>query len=326
MVLTAAQTTAFFESPDQMGIPHTTMVQMQQEGIQSVADLADFEKQSLQQLADNLRKPGGRVPDPDPNAGLGATIPTPAFTYGAKSQKRLTVACDLVRFYQTVGRDLTAANIQWNQVMSNFVIQWKALKDRKDEDDPDVPKITKALAIIKWTEAFQDFLNRVIGDRMSPLAYVIRIDPQVPGPAPTLAPNQPHSTEHGSVEGELIARASHTHALFRDDNLWCIITWKKLPGEPPMQHQSSLSREEKMEGGMEGLNKSSQYAGKDKWEAGIKCQEQLLHTRIWKGQNNFSLENFISQQRNAYVSMQASADHVQYHSQMNIPWLDFCLR
>ena len=90
MVLTAAQTTAFFENPDQMGIPHETMVQMQEEGIQMVADLADLEKQSLQQLADNLRKPGGRIP--------GATIPMPAFTYGAKSQKRLTVACDLVRF------------------------------------------------------------------------------------------------------------------------------------------------------------------------------------------------------------------------------------
>ena len=136
-----------------------------------VADLADFEKQELQQLADNLRKPGGRIPDPNPNAAPGATIPTPAFTYGAKSEKRLTVACDLVRFYQTVGRDLTAANIQWNQVMSNFKIQW---------------------------------------------------------------------------------------------------------------------------------------------EAEIKCQEQLLHTRIWKGQSNFSLENFISRHRNAYVSMQASAEHVQY--------------
>ena len=45
---------------------------------------------------------------------------------------------------------------------------------------------------------------------MIPLAYVIRIDPQVPGLAPTLAPNQPHSTEHGSVESDLIARASHT--------------------------------------------------------------------------------------------------------------------
>ena len=81
---------------------------MQQEGIQSVADIADFEKQSLQQLADNLRNPGGRVPDPAPYAALGATILMPAFTYGAKSQKRLTVACALVRFYQPVGRDLTA--------------------------------------------------------------------------------------------------------------------------------------------------------------------------------------------------------------------------
>ena len=128
--------------------------------------------QHLQQLADNLRKPGGRISDPDPNAPAGQTIPTPAFTYGAKSQKRLTVACDCIRYYQTVGRDLTAANIQWNQLMSNFEIQWKALKERKDEEDPDVPKITK-VPIIKWTEAFQDFLNRVIGARMIPLTYVI---------------------------------------------------------------------------------------------------------------------------------------------------------
>ena len=159
MVLTAAETTVFFENNDQMGIPHETMVQMQHEGIYSVPDLADFDKDSLQQLADNLRKPGGTIPDPNPNAAEGATIPTPAFTYGAKSQKR---------YYQSVGRDLTAANIQWNQVMSTFEIQWKALKERKDEDDPEVPKITKAQPIIKWTKAFQDFLNRVIGASMIP--------------------------------------------------------------------------------------------------------------------------------------------------------------
>ena len=89
---------------------------------------------------------------------------------------RRAVASNLIRYYQTVGRDLTASNIQCNQVMSNFEIQWKALKERKDEDDPEVPKITKALPIIKWTEAFQDFLNRVIGARMIPLAYVIQMD------------------------------------------------------------------------------------------------------------------------------------------------------
>ena len=57
-----------------------------------------------------------------------------------------------------------------------------------------------------------------------------------------------------------------------------------------------------MEGGMEAL--TSQYASQDKWEAEIKCQEQLLHTRVWKGQSNFSLENFISQHSNAFLSVE----------------------
>ena len=221
------------------------------------------------------------------------------------------MACDLTRYYQTVGRDLTAANIQWNQVLSNFEMQWKALKERKDEDDPDVPKITKALPIIKWTEAFQDFLNRVIGARMIPLAYVIQIDPQVPGNATPLAANQPHLTEHGSVEGEVVARAAHTHALFRDDN--SVVYYHLEEATRGTSYAASIKpfqRGKDGRGAWKAL--TSQYAGKDKWEAEIKCQEQLLHTRVWKGQSNFSLENFISQHRNAYVSMQASVEHVPY--------------
>jgi len=70
--------------------------------------------------------------------------------------------------------------------------------------------------VIKWTEAFADFLNRVIGTRTIPLSYVIRDDEAVPAPA--LATNQPYGAEFSSVEVELIARASHGHALFRDDN------------------------------------------------------------------------------------------------------------
>ena len=54
MVLTATQMTAFFENADQMGIQHATVVQLAQEGIQSVDDLTNFNKDALQQLADNL--------------------------------------------------------------------------------------------------------------------------------------------------------------------------------------------------------------------------------------------------------------------------------
>ena len=205
MVLTAAQMTTFFEHADQMGIPHTTVMQLHAKGIETVADLADFDKDSLQQLADNLRRPGGCVPDPNLGAPAGATIPTPPFVLGAKSQKRIAIACDLVRFYATVGHDLTAANLQWNTIMKNFEIQWKALKERKWDDSLDVPKISKVLPVINWTEAFQDFLNRKIGNCNIPLAYIIHDEPNPPAAAPPLAAGQPHSIEHGSIESELIA-------------------------------------------------------------------------------------------------------------------------
>jgi predicted RecB family nuclease len=89
MPLTATQTTAFFEEPAQMGIPNATVVQLlQQEGINTVDDLADFDKDTIEQIAANLRRPAGRIPDPNPQAAQGATIPTPPFVYGAQTQKQ----------------------------------------------------------------------------------------------------------------------------------------------------------------------------------------------------------------------------------------------
>jgi hypothetical protein len=84
--------------------PYATVVQVATEGITSVIDLAE---KSLQQLADNLRRPG-RVPDPNPAAQPGATIATPSFILGAKSQQRLTVTTDLINYYANTGRVLTA--------------------------------------------------------------------------------------------------------------------------------------------------------------------------------------------------------------------------
>ena len=43
MVLTGAQTLAFFTNEDQMGVPAETVAQMEQEGITNVDDLAEFD-------------------------------------------------------------------------------------------------------------------------------------------------------------------------------------------------------------------------------------------------------------------------------------------
>ena len=119
---------------------------------------------------------------------------------------------------------------------------------------------------------------------MIPLAYVIQIDPQVPGNAPPLAAKQPHSTEHGSVEGELVARASHSHALFRDDN--SVVHYHLEEATRGTSYAASIKpfqRGKDGRGAWKALN--SQYVGMDKWEAEIKCQEQLLLTRVWRGEN-----------------------------------------
>ena len=126
---------------------------------------------------------------------------------------------------------------------------------------------------------------------------------------PPQSVNQPHSTEHGSVEGELVARAAHTHALYRDENSVVYYHLEKATrGTSYAASIKPFQRGKDGRGAWKAL--TSQCAGQDKWEAEIKHQEQLLLTRVWKGQSNSSLENFISQHRNAFVSMQASAEHV----------------
>jgi hypothetical protein len=201
MVLTGVQTTAFFENADQMVIPNVTVLQLVAEGIDQVDDLAEFDKDTIYQIASNLCWPP---------AGA-------HYVFGAKSQKRLVAAAEIVRYYETVGQPLTAANRMWNTVIKRFEIQWKALKDKKDGDEPETPKIAKGLNIMKWSESFRDILHRCIGVRMIPLAYVIR-EVEPPTGTTALAAGEPHFTTVGCIENELIMRGSHTHPLYLDGN------------------------------------------------------------------------------------------------------------
>ena len=63
-------------------------------------------------MSDNLRRLGGIVANPAAGIAICATIPTSPFVFGAKLQTRLRVVCDLVHFYETIGRPLTALSIQ----------------------------------------------------------------------------------------------------------------------------------------------------------------------------------------------------------------------
>lgn len=188
-----------------MGLILRTRAKRTDKGITTASDLANFDKDNMKQVAENLLCPGGPVADPDPATDVGAIIPTPPFIFGAKTQLRLKAATEIVMCYETVGRELTTPNLQWNSVIMNFAEHWKALKARKTEENPDVPKITKSLVATQWSEAFADFLQRKIGARTIPLSYVICTNSTVLVTAPLFTRGQPCSTTHTSVEGELVA-------------------------------------------------------------------------------------------------------------------------
>ncbi len=52
--------------------------------------------------------------------------------------------------------------------------------------------------------------------------------------------------------------------------------------------------------------------GVDKWDKELKSSEAFVHSRIWKGNNNFTLEKFIEGHKSAYTSMQQCSEHVPY--------------
>ena len=146
---------------------------------------------------------------------------------------------------------------------------------------------------------------------MIPLAYVTRKDEDAPSVGPPLQAGQPHSEVHGSIEGEMITRASHTHAMFRDDN--ATVYYALEEATRSMSYAASIKPFQRMKnsrGALQAL--TNQYAGNHKWEEEIHKQDDLLHTRVWKGQSRFPLEGFIAQHRIAFISMQQCAEHIAY--------------
>ena len=109
----------------------------------------------------------------------------------------------------------------------------------------------------------------------------------------------------------MIECAIHTHPLYRDDNNSLYFYLDEATHS--RMYTSSIqpySRHKYGHGVWFAI--ANQYAGKEKWGAKLKKQVDLLRTYKWKGQSIFSLDMFISQHRNAFISMQQCAVHVEF--------------
>jgi hypothetical protein len=307
MVFTQNQVTAFFEDADQMGIPPATRVQLVLQGINHPADLAEFSDAAIDRIAHKLGT-STYVADPTPGAAPGALVRLAPFVLGEKSVLRLKAASELVRYYVTCDRSLTPANMRWNPVIKLFQKSFDSMELKIKKVRKDVPKITKTLPIIRWAESFDAFLKISYGTRNIPLAYVTR-ENVAPGDPPALGTNLPYSADHGSIEAELTALASHTDPIYKSDN------------EEVFQMLSDATESTAYAGSITPFKRSGngraaykaltdQFAGPDKWESEAKRAREFLQNRKWTGQNNFTLEKFVTLQRQAFAQLEECSTHI----------------
>ena len=164
----AAALDHFWENTGAMHLSNRTRVQLATEGIEFPADLDDFDEAAMEKIFYNLARPGktmqaGRLRDTEPYQVTG------------KSKMRLLGAMKLVKFYKAVNRLVDPAGMEW-PVIKNFLEQHDALKESKTKssEDSSIPKISKVLPVHNWIQSTTNYVNRILGARVSGLGYVLR--------------------------------------------------------------------------------------------------------------------------------------------------------
>jgi hypothetical protein len=292
MVWTQQQTTAFWEGANQMALPTNVVESIANDGITSIDSLADFYEANLRTIQKRVNR--------DDTLGH----------FGELSFMRLATACHAVRYYKTTARTISPGMMRWQHTLKNFHDGLKALQALMEKAAPEIPRISRAMPVMKWAPAFEIVMESTYGTRdFLPLMYVIRKEPIPTDPPPALLANRPYSEEHGSLRSELIARASHDHVNFDEDN-GLVFDALELATRGTKLAASIQPFRRRRDGRGAFIAIMGHYLGEDKWVKEFKRSEGIIHTSKWKSTGNQSLETFIAMHWNAYQLMLAASQHV----------------
>ena len=114
------------EVPD----PAARRIAIQEEGFEVLDDLLEFNEKGIKSLWSSLRKPDGRIDDPDND---GRRISNPGFNIPAICEKRLQLSCYAARTYALIGREITQDAL--SRIRLKVFEQYAQLI--KEHEDPD---------------------------------------------------------------------------------------------------------------------------------------------------------------------------------------------
>ena len=286
------------------------VLRMTCEGVTDYASLNDFDRESIEALSKACSKTIPAVAEDIAN-GIAAENEVPGANISSISIRRLVVAMYAAKYYTSIGRTLSAANMHYTNVLTGFKTDYEAYILLKKQDEPDPPVVNdkdKEKKIIKWMPLFEDALSRTFGSK-GPLIYVLREKAAVPLEADDPLLPDAHFGESGSMIEELILRLPHSGPIFKDDNktVYMMIS-KAVAGTSVESTIKSFSRQKDGRGAYQAL--VANHAGDEKYRAIVKARMNLLQNIKWNGRS-YPLEQHISNHRTAVDDLNDCFVHIK---------------
>ena len=315
MVFTDAQAITFLTAEPYLGLSLRTATALASEGIIMPGDFAEFDKDGLDAICRNLRKParqlvGGVLADVEP------------YVFPARSQMRMYAYALAVKYYESVGRDIDPTNMIW-AVVQHFHEEWKAILDKQKSDTPSSPKLTKGMPVYKWLESLMNHLAQLIGVRHAPLAYIVRDEAAVNPVPPALLAGEPFAEVYGSVEGEMIARLSHAHPLYKSDNGQVFDVIESALRGTALSPSIAQYRKTR-DGRAAFLALKAQHAGRDVWDRIQRDAENKLQNLKWTGTTSMTLQGHMAMHRREFCSLLDCSGHIPVdvpNGRQRVTWL-----
>ena len=321
IIFTNAESDTFFTNRPQMALSAQVRARLAMEGLATIADFSDFKEDQLTDAFKNMRTSIPGVPgiseqrDPNDNTvilvqAIAAVPPIAPTLVSAKCGLRLKIASIAFHFYESIGRDIKATNMNYSNVLKDFYTEYESVIALSEETKPSVPLLTKNNTPLKWIESFKDCLFRTYGVRKTPLLYVIRDAATPPSEVddPLVAGKAYGSS--GSILDELIARLDHDDPLFKSDNA-SVYSMMEEATRGSVYASTVKPYSRKKDGRSAWMAMVSSHAGKDKWEQLQKDRSKFLMNTKWNGRN-YSLEKFTGIHRSAFISLQEAATHINF--------------
>lgn len=292
---------------------NSAVTRITHEGITNFESLMDFDKDSIDLLPRACSRAIPAV-EADADNNVQAEEAVPAGNISTISVHRLKVAADCARFYRDVGRELTYANMHYDNVLAGFKIDYDAYRVLKNQDSPKVPIVNEKdrdKKVIKWIPLFEDVMSRTFGAK-GPLRYVIRetaeVETEILDP---LLPDK-HYGKHGSMMEDLINRLPHDGPTYKDDNKTVFMAISTaVAGTTVESTIKTYARTKNGRGAFLAL--IANHAGDIKYRAIVKARMHLLQNIKWNGRA-YALETHISNHRQAADDLAECAVHI--HNQV----------